>query len=214
MITARIIGLVIGYCAGLFQTGLFVSKAEHTDLRRQGSGNTGMTNSIRVLGWKAGAIVLIGDLAKCVAAMVVVWLLFHRTYPDAVQLLELYAGLGAVLGHDFPFYLKFRGGKGIACSIGLICTFDWRMIPICAILFFSSVLPTGYMSLGSLGILAGFFVQTIIFGQAGILWTAAQYLPELYVVSGIITAIGFIRHRANIARLIHGEENKFIHKKK
>lgn len=209
MITARITGLLIGYLAGLFQTGVIYGKLHHRDLRKEGSGNAGTTNSIRVMGWKAGAVVLAGDLFKCVAAMVIVWLLFRRRYPDMVQLLELYAGLGTILGHDYPFYLKFKGGKGIASIVGMICTYDPLMIPICAVCFFASVIPTGYMSLGSLAMTAGFFVQTVVFGQMGWLRTAAPFLPETYIVAAIITASAFWRHKANILRLIQGKENKF-----
>ena len=209
MITARIIVLIIGYLAGLFQTGVIYGKIVHTDLRKSGSGNTGMTNSIRVLGWKAGVIVFAGDMLKCVAAMVVCWLLFRTRYPDLVRLLMLYAGLGCVLGHNFPFYLKFQGGKGIAASVGLICAFDFRMIPICAVCFFLAVVPTGFMSLGSLAMVSGFLVQTIVFGQLGWLPVASWFLPETYVVAVIITALAFIRHKDNIRRLIRGEENRF-----
>ena len=129
-------------------------------------------------------------------------------------MLELYAGLGAVLGHNYPFYLKFKGGKGIASTVGIICAYDWRMIPICALCFFAPVIPTGFMSLGSLGMCSAFFVQTIVFGQLGLLRTAAAFLPETYVVSAIICGLAFLRHKTNIKRLIRGEENKFNPKKK
>ena len=107
-----------------------------------------------------------------------------------------------------------RQGKGIASSVGIIFTFDWRMVPICAILFFASVVPTGFMSLGSLGILSGFFVQTIVFGQMGWLKIATQFLPEVYVLTGILTALAFWQHRTNIKRLATGTENKFRPAKK
>lgn len=214
MIVSRIVGLVLGYIFGLFPSGGLVGKAYHTDLRKQGSGNTGMTNSIRVLGWKAGVIVFFGDCLKAAAAMAIVWVLYKDTYPEAVKLLELYAGLGAVLGHNFPFYAKFKGGKGIACSVGIVFGFDIRMVPICTILFFLSVVPTGFMSLGSLGILSGFFVQTIVFGQLGWLKVASEFLPEVYVLAGILTALAFWQHRANIKRLKSGTENKFAPAKK
>lgn len=213
MITARIISILIGYFAGLFQTGVIYGKLTGTDLRKSGSGNAGTTNSIRVLGWKAGVIVLAGDLFKAVIAMVVVWLLFRHRFPNAVQLLELYAGFGTVLGHDFPFYLKFRGGKGIASTVGVICTYQAAMVPICAICFFVAVIPTGFMSLGSLAMMLGFFVQTIVFGQLGLLRTAAELLPETYVIAALITVIAFIKHRQNIVRLLNGTENKFRPKK-
>lgn len=209
MILSRIIGLILGYVFGLFPTGTLVGRANHTDLRKTGSGNTGMTNSIRVLGWKAGVTVFLGDFLKAVMPMVVVWLLYRHVYPNAVRLLELYAGLGAVLGHNYPFYFKFKGGKGIACSVGVVFGFDWRMAPICAILFFAAVVPTGFMSLGSLGILSGFFVQTIVFGQMGWLKVGSAFLPEVYILTGIMTGLAFWQHRANIKRLLSGTENKF-----
>ena len=157
MVVFRIISALLGYLFGLFPTGVLYGNAHHVDIRSKGSGNTGTTNSLRVLGWKAGVIVFLGDCLKAVAAMVIIWFVAKDRYPDTVKLLELYAGFGAVLGHNFPFYMKFKGGKGIASSVGIIFTFDWRMVPICAILFFASVVPTGFMSLGSLGILSGFF---------------------------------------------------------
>ena len=94
MIIARIISILIGYFAGLFQTGVIYGKIAGTDLRKSGSGNTGTTNSIRVLGWKAGVIVCAGDLLKAVVAIIVVWLLF-RHGEGPVKLYMLYAGLGA-----------------------------------------------------------------------------------------------------------------------
>ncbi len=209
MLECRVIGLILGYVFGLFPTGKIIGGLYRTDLRKEGSGNTGMTNSIRVLGWKAGVIVFFGDCLKTVAAMVIIWLLYRGTYADAVKLLEVYAGVGAVLGHNFPVYARFKGGKGISSSIGVIFAFDWRMSIICAILFFAAVVPTGFMSLGSLAILSGFFIQTIVFGQLGLLNLADQYLPELYVLMGLLTALAFFQHRTNLKRLATGTENKF-----
>ena len=201
MVVFRIISALLGYLFGLFPTGVLYGNAHHVDIRSKGSGNTGMTNSLRVLGWKAGVIVFLGDCLKAVAAMAIIWFVAKDRYPDTVKLLELYAGFGAVLGHNFPFYM-------------IIFTFDWRMVPICAILFFASVVPTGFMSLGSLGILSGFFVQTIVFGQMGWLKIATQFLPEVYVLTGILTALAFWQHRTNIKRLATGTENKFRPAKK
>jgi glycerol-3-phosphate acyltransferase PlsY len=214
MIVSRILGIVLGYIFGLFPTGVLYGKAHHVDIRKHGSGNAGMTNSLRVLGWKAGVVVFFGDCLKAVAAMAIIWYLYKDVYPDAVKLLELYAGFGAVLGHNFPFFMKFKGGKGIACSVGIVFAFDWRMVPICAILFFASVVPTGFMSLGSLGILSGFFIQTIVFGQLGLLKVGAQYLPEVYILSAILTGMAFWQHRSNLKRLASGTENKFRPPKK
>lgn len=209
MITGRIIGIVIGYLFGLIQTGYLYGKIKKINLREHGSGNSGMTNSLRVMGWKAGVIVCFGDCFKAIAAMLITWLLFRNQYPEAVKMLELYAGLGAILGHNYPCYLKFKGGKGIACSVGIIIAYDPLMVPICAALFFLTVIPTGFMSLGSLCIMAGFFAQTVIFGQMGWLHTGAAYLPETYILTFLMAAMGFWRHRENIKRLLAGTENKF-----
>ncbi|MCC8028483.1 MAG: glycerol-3-phosphate acyltransferase, partial [Lachnospiraceae bacterium] len=204
MILSRVIGLVLGYVFGLFPTGILMGKAHNTDLKKEGSGNTGMTNSIRVLGWRAGVIVFLGDFFKAVVPVIIIWAVYRNVYPDAVKLLMLYSGTGAVLGHNFPIYAKFKGGKGIACSIGTIIAFDWRMAPICAALFFLTVLPTGFMSLGSLGIIIGFFVQMIVFGQIGLLNLGAHFLPELYVLADFLTALAFIQDRGNLRRLAAG----------
>ena len=214
MTVGRIICILIGYAIGLFQTGYIYGKTQHIDIREHGSGNAGTTNTLRTLGFKAGAITFAGDCGKAILAIFISWLIFHAQYPEGIKLLGMYAGLGAVLGHNYPFYMKFKGGKGIASSVGIIFTFDWRMVPICAILFFASVVPTGFMSLGSLGILSGFFVQTIVFGQMGWLKIATRFLPEVYVLTGILTALAFWQHRTNIKRLATGTENKFRPAKK
>lgn len=213
MISVRIICLIIGYALGLIQTGYIYGKAHNVDIRQHGSGNAGTTNTLRTLGWKAGAITLLGDILKSVAAVVLAWILFHNSYPDMVKVFQLYAGLGVVLGHNYPFYLKFQGGKGIASTIGVIFSYDIRMVPICALLFFAAVIPTKYVSLGSMMILAGFMAQTVVFGQMGWLSVAAEHLPEIYVLIAIFTFLGFFRHKANIVRLANGTENKFSVKK-
>lgn len=214
MISIRVICLIIGYICGLFQTGVIYGKLNNFDLRKSGSGNSGMTNAIRTKGWKVGIIVFLGDSLKCVLAIVIVWLVFKESHPDMVKLFELYAALGVILGNNFPFYLKFKGGKGIACSVGMVfSTYVW-MVPISAILFFASVVPTGFISIGSLMIISSFLVQVIVFGQLGFLGIASAFLVEAYIVVAIITAIGFIRHKDNIKRLATGTEKKFINKKK
>lgn len=120
MIGARVIALAIGYVFGLFQTGYLYGKSQGIDIRQEGSGNAGTTNSLRVLGIKAGLITFLGDLCKAIFAVLLVKLIFQDSYPQVIKNLELYAGFGAVLGHNFPFYLKFKGGKGIACTAGMI----------------------------------------------------------------------------------------------
>ena len=109
----------------------------HVDIRKHGSGNAGTTNALRTLGWKAGVITFVGDCLKCVLAVVIVRLIFADN--GHVELLAFYAGLGAVLGHNFPFYLNFKGGKGIASTAGLILAVNPVMFLIVAIVFIAIV---------------------------------------------------------------------------
>lgn len=116
----RIICLLIGYAFGLFQTAYIYGRLHGIDIRNYGSGNAGTTNTLRVFGTKAGLLVLVGDIMKCILAVVLVSCLFGSSHPEMVYLLKLYAAMGAIVGHNFPFYLKFKGGKGIAATAGLI----------------------------------------------------------------------------------------------
>ncbi len=213
MILSRIISLVIGYIFGLFQTGYIYGKAKNVDIRQHGSGNAGTTNILRTLGWKAGLFTFIGDLGKAMLAMLAAWLLFRGEYPDDVRLLQMYAGFGAVLGHNFPFYLKFKGGKGIACTSGFILAFYLPIAPICLILFIGAVAITRYVSLGSILVAISFFIQLIIYGQLGYLGVSSNLLPEVYAIGGLFSILALWRHRANIKRLLTGTENKLsLHK--
>ena len=205
MLGARVIAVAVGYCFGLFQTGYIYGEKHGVDIRTQGSGNAGTTNTLRVLGTKAGLIVLAGDILKC--------FIFIGKYPDAVKILELYAGFGAVLGHNFPFYLKFKGGKGIACTSGMILAVCPLAAPICLILFIGSIAITRYVSLGSILVVTSYLIQVLIFGHMGYLHVDTAYLPEFYIVSACFTAMALWRHKANIKRLLTGTENKFGMKK-
>lgn len=132
----RLVCLLIGYIFGCFQTSYIYGKLHGIDIRQYGSGNAGTTNSLRVLGKKAGAIVLFCDILKTGLAMTVVRLLFKEQYGDILYLLAIYAAAGAILGHNFPFYLGFKGGKGIACTAGLVIFFHPYMIIPQIITFF------------------------------------------------------------------------------
>lgn len=208
MIVSRILCILIGYVAGLFQTGYIYGKTQHIDIRKYGSGNAGTTNTLRTLGLKAGAITFVGDCGKAVLAILLTWLIFHEQYPDTIKLLAMYTGLGAVLGHNYPFYMKFKGGKGIACTTGVILAFHWQMAPLCIGLFIVVVLLTKYVSLGSILLVSVFFIELVVFGQSGYLPVADTYLPEIYVLGAIFTLMAIWRHRANIKRLLNGTENK------
>ncbi len=205
----RLICLVMGYVFGLFQTAFIYGKAHGIDIREHGSGNSGTTNALRVLGKKAGLIVFLGDLLKCALAVWVAKLIFGESHPDMVYLLSLYAAAGAILGHNFPFYMGFKGGKGIAATAGLIIALHPYLIPVGVFLFFSVFFITHYVSLGSLLIYIGFVTEMIILGQLGVFAPALQnILIEMYVVAFALAAMAFWRHRENIKRLLRGEERK------
>lgn len=205
----RIICLAIGYALGLFQTAYIYGKMHGIDIRQHGSGNAGTTNTLRVLGTKAGLIVFAGDVLKCIFAVVLSSLVFGKSHPEMIYLLKLYAAAGAILGHNFPFYLGFKGGKGIAATAGLILSFHPIFLPVGVIMFFGAFLTTHYVSLGSLLVYAAFMVQIVLSGQFGLFpGMSQQHLIELYIIAAFLTAMAYYKHRENIKRLLKGEERK------
>lgn len=205
----RLICLAMGYVFGLFQTAYFYGKAHGIDIREHGSGNSGTTNALRVLGTKAGLIVLAGDCLKCMIAVWITRLLFGANHPDIIYLLCLYTATGAILGHNFPFYMSFKGGKGIAATAGLILSFHPYFIVVGVILFFGTFFTTHYVSLGSLLVYAGFMIEMVICGEMGVFGAMTRgNLIEMYVVAAFLTVMAYWKHRQNIVRLIHGEERK------
>ena len=210
----RLICLVIGYCFGLFQTAYIYGKLHGIDIRDHGSGNAGTTNTLRVLGLKAGVIVLFGDILKTMLAVFLCSQLLGKGNPDIFYLCKIYAAAGAILGHNFPFYLNFKGGKGIAATAGLILSFNPLLIPVGVILFFGTFFLTHYVSLGSLLVYVGFVAELIIIGQLGILGMGQTALIELYIIAFLLAVMAFVKHKENIKRLLKGEERKTYLKKK
>lgn len=204
----RVICLIIGYAFGLFQTAFIYGKLHGIDIREHGSGNAGTTNTLRVLGTKAGLIVLAGDIIKCILAIVISGLVFGASHPDEIYLLKLYAAAGAILGHNFPFYLHFRGGKGIAATAGLILSFHIAFLPMGVIIFFGTFFLTHYVSLGSLLVYAGLMIEMVVVGQAGLFGASQAVLNEMYIVTALLTILAYYKHRENIGRLLKGTERK------
>ncbi len=124
----RILCLAMGYAFGLIQTGYFYGKLHSVDLHKYGSGNVGTTNALRVLGWKAGLIVFLGDFLKTVIPCMLVRFVLFQDRPEMTYVLMLYTAFGVILGHNYPFYMGFKGGKGIAATAGLIFSMDWRVL--------------------------------------------------------------------------------------
>ncbi|MBP9997335.1 MAG: glycerol-3-phosphate 1-O-acyltransferase PlsY [Lachnospiraceae bacterium] len=208
----RLLCILIGYIFGLFQTAFFYGKLHGIDIRTVGSGNAGTTNTLRVLGTKAGLIVLLGDVAKTMIAILIVKLCIipmDPAYQQMKYLLILYTAAGAILGHNYPFYMGFKGGKGIAATAGLILSFNPWFILVGVLAFFIPFLITKYVSLGSLCIYFCFVVQLIVMGQFGFFDGASQYmLYEMYAIAFFLMIMAYFRHRSNIVKLVKGTERK------
>lgn len=218
----RIACLAVGYAFGLIQTSYILGRRSGIDIRKYGSGNAGTTNTLRVLGRKAGLIVFLCDILKAFAAVTLVYYLipglFGDQYQEQMYLFKLYTGLGVILGHNYPFYLKFKGGKGIAAMGGTILGFHGFFALTGFIIFFGTFFLSHYVSLASLVLSAGFFVEMLIFGIGKIGTFASvpeSVLLEMYIVTFIISAMAFVRHHENIRKLLKGEERKtYLGKKK
>lgn len=212
LVVVRILCLVIGYGFGLFQTAYIYGRMHGIDIREHGSGNSGTTNMMRTLGTKAGLITLLGDVLKVIIAVVLTHFLFLNVASDMLPLLKVYTGLGAVLGHNYPFYLNFKGGKGIAATAGMILSFDPWVVLCEVLLFFPTFFITHYVSLGSILINIGLVVEIVVLGQMGYFESRYgmnnAYLPEMYVVIILLSAMAIYKHRENITRLISGNERK------
>ncbi len=206
----RLLCVMIGYALGLIQTGYIYGKTQNVDIRKLGSGNAGATNATRTLGIKAGIITLLGDCFKCVFAVALVHLLFGKSHSHIIPVLSMYAGMGAVLGHNYPFYMKFKGGKGIATTAGLILsTTNPYMVLICLAAFILIVAATRYVSLGSMAVASIYFIEVLVYGQMGGYPVTSTGLIEMYVIAGLLMLSAFYKHKANIKRLLSGTENKF-----
>lgn len=219
---ARLVSLVIGYFLGIIQSGYLLGEKQGLDIRSVGSGNAGTTNMLRTFGVKMGVITLLCDVLKTLIAMLLSFLIFRNSNGDMIPLIITYAGAGAILGHDFPFYLKFKGGKGIAAMAGLIIGYlDPFLFLMGCIVFFGLFLSTHYVSLGSIMVCLGLFIEIILLGEniifAGnkfsLMPPACRY--ELYVVIFLLGALAWYQHRGNISRLLQGKERRtyFSHEK-
>ena len=214
VIAIRLIALVIGYFFGAFQTGYIYGRLHGIDIREHGSGNAGATNTLRTLGMKAGVITFAGDCLKPIAAILLVTYFFGDYFTGDARVLGLYAGLGAVLGHNFPFYLKFRGGKGIACTAGVVMAVCPQAVPSCLAVFVLCLWLTKYVSLGSILMAALFMIQVVEYNFMGAIGLPTENVLEYDILAIIFGVMAIWRHKANIGRLLAGTENKIGSKKK
>jgi glycerol-3-phosphate acyltransferase PlsY len=191
----RIGCIIIGYLIGCFQTAYLVGKlGRHIDIREFGSGNAGTTNVIRVMGWKAGIITFIGDFFKAVIAV----RLCMAIWSDSSAIAGLYAGSAVIIGHNWPVFLNFKGGKGIASTIGVLLALDFRIGLIAAGVLAITIFISRYVSLGSIVMAISIPVLFIIFSP--------HY--ENILLGVFLMSSALYRHRSNIKRLLSGAESK------
>jgi glycerol-3-phosphate acyltransferase PlsY len=202
---------VAAYLLGSIPTGFLVAKAKGIDIRSVGSGNIGATNAMRVLGKTAGIFVLLMDALKgyvaCSFIPVLVWKLapqYSELFPHLREpLIEtkyfLIAGIFAVLGHNYPCWLKFKGGKGIATTSGVYLALAPEALGIALVVFILAILLTRYVSVGS--ICAAIALPMVV-------WILAPQNHFFCVVTAALGALAIYKHKSNIQRLMAGTENR------
>jgi glycerol-3-phosphate acyltransferase PlsY len=194
------LGVAIGaYLLGCFSTGILVSSRAGVNIRTVGSHNTGASNVLRVLGLKRGLITFLGDFAKATLACLWGSLLLPGTTFGIAGFGVMVGGLMAILGHNWPIFFSFKGGKGVACSVAVVFFVSplWGIIAIAACVVVIAL--TRYISLGSMVMLFTYMVLMMVAHPGE--WFVYAFTVALF-------ALVVIRHRANIDRLLHGTENK------
>lgn len=208
---AYIIIAIIAYAIGSINFSVIISrKMAGFDVREKGSGNAGTTNILRTVGKRAAIVTLICDILKGVVAILIAWIVGKiAKNADAVLLVQI-AGLLVVIGHAFPIFFEFRGGKGVATSLGVLLTMNWKIGLICLIFAVVIIAVTRMVSMGSIGAAVLFPILTLFIKE--------HYIVEAtgfkYFVFGILLALLVIfQHRENIKRIKNGTENKLSFKK-
>lgn len=182
---------VLGYLLGCSNLAYYISKAAQKDIRQSGTGNLGASNATVLFGWKAGVAVAVHDAGKALLAVILAKLLF----PD-LEHAGAAAGVAAVLGHIFPFYLKFKGGKGTASFVGLTLAINWKLaLAVLAILVLATII-TDYIVIGTFSVITTVPVYIGLFAHNIIL--AAIICIASFTI--------FWKHRENIGRMIRKEE--------
>ena len=193
-----------GCCNGAIITSFLFYR---DDIRRHGSHNAGLTNFYRVYGEKFAICVILVDMLKAFVAVKLGSAVFDAYLGLRLEG-EYFSALFCVIGHIFPAFYSFKGGKGIAATAGLILAIHPAFIPMGVILFFGTFLLTHYVSLGSLLVYAGFLIEMVIMGQMDLFSMPVGHRAEMYVIAAFLTAMAYWKHRENIKRLLSGTERK------
>lgn len=204
---AYIVIAVIAYLIGSINFSVIISKKmAGFDVREKGSGNAGSTNVLRTVGKKAAALTLICDILKGVVAILLAKVVGNIWKDLDGALLVQLAGIFSIIGHTFPIFFKFKGGKGVATSLGVLLITNWQIGLICLVFALVLMALTRMVSVGSIGAAILYPVLTIFISQ--------NYLvPGSYIISSIILAVLVVfNHRSNVKRLLTGTENKISFK--
>ena len=209
-----IIMAIIAYCIGSVNFSvIFSKKFAGFDVREKGSGNAGTTNMLRSVGKKAAAITLICDILKGVVAIGVAILLGY--IPDMnKELLVQIAGVAVILGHTFPVFFGFKGGKGVATSLGVLLLSNWQIGLICLVFALVLMILTRMVSVGSCTAAVLFPVLTLFINDHYTVLTEGKSGNVYFIYSVILAVIVLFNHRSNIKRILNGTENKVSFKNK
>jgi len=203
---AYIIVAIVAYLIGSISFSIIISKKmAGFDVREKGSGNAGATNMLRSVGKKAAALTLLGDALKGVVAIIFALVVGNLAKEADNELLKYIAGILVVVGHTFPIFFGFKGGKGVATSLGVILMLNWKCGLLCLIFALLLMFLTKMVSVGSIA-------AAILFPLA-ILFMDEFSLPKL-ICSALLATFVVYNHRTNIKRLLNGTENKLSFKKK
>ena len=207
-----IIMLVIAYLIGSINFSVIISKKmAGFDVREKGSGNAGSTNVLRTVGKRAALLTLCCDILKGIVAVLIACLIGKYAEKINAAILVEVAALGVVIGHTYPIFFEFKGGKGVATSLGIILIINWRIGLACLIFALILMAITRMVSLGSVSAAVLFAVLTLIIRENYIV----GFYDWTFIVFGILLALFVIfNHRTNVKRIIAGTENKLSFSKK
>lgn len=205
-----IIVVIIAYLLGSISFSVIISKKlAGFDVREKGSGNAGATNMLRSVGIKGAVLTLIGDCLKGIVAILIAVLIGKIAQNLDKALLVQLAGIAVVLGHTFPIFFNFKGGKGVATALGVVLVTNWQIGLICLVFALVLMALSRMVSLGSVGACVLFPVLVLFIKNNYIVTEGSSYL----IYSIILAIIVAFNHRSNIKRLLNGTENKISFKK-
>ena len=214
MATYIIVGMV-AYLLGSISFSIIISKKmAGFDVREKGSGNAGATNMLRSVGKKAAALTLLGDALKGVVAIIFALVVGNFAKEVDNELLKYIAGILVVVGHTFPIYFGFKGGKGVATSLGVILMLNWRCGLLCLLFALLLMALTRMVSLGSCAAAVLFPVLTLFINENYTVLTDGKNGKVYFIYSVILAIIVLYNHRSNIKRILDGTENKLSFSKK